>query len=118
MQRCSFLKKAGFGAVAGTAVVAAPAVAESMPKVSWKLTSTYGPSLPALFGTAELFVKMVEEATNGNFSIRLYPAGELVPGFEVMDAVSAGTVEMGQTASYRSEERRGGKETRRMWRWA
>lgn len=100
MQRRSFLKKAGFGAVAGTAVVAAPAVAESMPKVSWKLTSTYGPSLPALFGTAELFVKMVEEATNGNFSIRLYPAGELVPGFEVMDAVSAGTVEMGQTASY------------------
>src|SRR5690625_4866084 len=100
MQRRSFLKKAGLGAVAGTAVVAAPAVAESLPKISWKMTSTYGPSLPALFSTAEMFTQMIEEATDGNFSIRLYPAGEIVPGFEVMDAVSDGTVEMGQTASY------------------
>src|SRR5690625_1878462 len=94
MQRRSFLKKAGLGAVAGTAAVAAPAVAESLPKISWKMTSTYGPSLPALFSTAEMFTQMVEEATDGNFSIRLYPAGEIVPGFEVMDAVSDGTVEM------------------------
>ena len=99
MQRRSFLKKAGIGAVAGSAAVAAPAFAESMPKLSWKMTSTYGPSLPALFTTAEMFVKMVEEASGGRFSIRLYPAGEIVPGFEVMDAVSNGTVEMGQTAS-------------------
>ncbi|HLS42295.1 MAG TPA: TRAP transporter substrate-binding protein [Paenalcaligenes sp.] len=100
MERRSFLKKAGVGAVAGSAAFAAPAIAESNPKVNWKMTSTYGPSTPALFGTAQLFVKMVEEATNGNFSIRLYPAGELVPGFEVMDAVGNGTVEAGQTASY------------------
>src|SRR5690625_7506569 len=100
MQRRSFLKKASLGAVAGTAVVAAPAVAESMPKLNWKMTSTYGPSLPALFTTAELFGKMVEEASDGNFSIRLYPAGEIVPGFEVMDAVSNRTVDMGQTAAY------------------
>lgn len=64
------------------------------------MTSTFGPSLPALFSSSELFVKMVEEATNGNFSIRLYPAGEIVPGFEVMDAVENRTVEAGQTASY------------------
>ncbi|MCQ9615420.1 TRAP transporter substrate-binding protein [Paenalcaligenes niemegkensis] len=100
MERRSFLKKAGIGAVAGTAAFAAPAIAESNPKINWKMTSTYGPSLPALFGTAQLFVKMVEEATGGNFSIRLYPAGEIVPGFEVMDAVGNGTVEAGQTASY------------------
>src|SRR5690625_4588192 len=71
-----------------------------MPKLNWKMTSTYGPSLPALFSTAEMFTQMVEEATDGNFSIRLYPAGDLVHGFEVMDAVSDGTVEIGQTASY------------------
>lgn len=100
MQRRSFLKKAGLTAMAGTAAVAAPAVAQSQPKISWKMTSTYGPSLPALFSTAELFVKMVEEASGGNFSIRLYPAGEIVPGFEVMDAVENRTVEMGQSASY------------------
>lgn len=100
MERRSFLKKAGLTAIAGTAAVAAPAIAQSQPKINWKMTSTFGPSLPALFSNAELFVKMVEEATDGNFSIRLYPGGEIVPGFEVMDAVENRTVEMGQTASY------------------
>src|SRR5690625_7438537 len=100
MQRRSFLKKAGLGAVAGTAAVAAPAVAESLPKISWKMTSTYGPSLPALFGTAEMCTQIVEEPTDGNFSIRLDPAGQIVAGLEVVDAVSDGTDQIRQTAPY------------------
>ncbi len=100
MQRRSFLKKAGFGAVAGAATLAAPAIAQENPKITWRMTSTYGPSLPPLFSTAELFCKMVEEGSGGNFNIRLYPGGELVPGFGVMDAVGNRTVECGQTASY------------------
>ncbi len=100
MQRRSFLKKAGFGAVAGTAAVAAPVFAQSNPKINWKMTTTFGPSTPPLFSTAQTFCKMIEEASDGNFSIRLYPAGEIVPGFGVMDAVSNRTVECGQTASY------------------
>src|SRR3546814_13164126 len=42
MQRRSFLNKAGLGAVAGSDVVAAPVFPQSKPKISWKLTSTYG----------------------------------------------------------------------------
>ncbi len=100
MQRRAFLKQAGFGAVAGTAAVAAPAIAQANPQINWKMTSTYGPSLPPLFSTAQLFCSMVKELTDGNFNIRLYPAGELVPGYGVMDAVGNRTVECGQTASY------------------
>src|SRR5690606_30838709 len=100
MQRRAFLKKAGLGAVAGTAAVAAPAIAQSAPQINWKMTSTYGPSLPPLFSTAQMFCDMVKEITDGNFNIRLYPAGELVPGYGVMDAVGNRTVECGQTASY------------------
>lgn len=100
MQRRSFLKKAGLGAVAGTAAIGAPAIAKSNPKITWKMTSTYGPSLPPLFSTAQMFCNFINEATEGNFSIRLYPAGEIVPGFEVMEAVGNRTVECGQTASY------------------
>jgi len=100
MQRRSFLKKAGLGAVAGTAAIGAPVFAQANPKISWKMTSTYGPSLPPLFSTAQMLCKFIEEATDGNFSIRLYPAGEIVPGFEVMEAVGNRTVECGQTASY------------------
>jgi len=100
MQRRSFLKKAGMGAMAGTAAVAAPVLAQANPKINWKMTSTYGPSLPPLFSSAQAFCKMVEEVSGGQFSIRLYPAGEIVPGFGVLDAVGNGTVECGQTASY------------------
>ena len=100
MQRRSFLKKAGMGAVAGSAAVAAPVFAQSNPKISWKMTSTYNTSTPALFSTAQAFCKMVEEASDGNFTIRLYPVGEIVPGFGVMDAVGNRTIECGQTASY------------------
>ncbi|CAM5454594.1 TRAP transporter substrate-binding protein [Eoetvoesiella caeni] len=100
MQRRSFLKKAGLGAVAGTAAVTAPVFAQANPKISWKMTSTYAPSLPPLFGAAQTFCKMIEEASDGQFSIRLYPAGEIVPGYGVMDAVGNKTVECGQTASY------------------
>ncbi|MFA5491029.1 MAG: TRAP transporter substrate-binding protein [Candidimonas sp.] len=100
MQRRSFLKKAGLGAVAGSAAVAAPVLAQGNPKISWKMTSSYGPSLPPLYSTAQLFCKMVEEASDGNFSIRLYPAGEIVPAFSVLDAVGNRTVECAQTASY------------------
>ncbi|MGB6243038.1 MAG: TRAP transporter substrate-binding protein DctP [Castellaniella sp.] len=100
MQRRAFLKKAGLGAVAGTAAVAAPAIAQSAPQINWKMTSTYAPSTPALYTTAQLFCSMVKDLTDGNLNIRLYPVGELVPGFGVMDAVGNRTVECGQTASY------------------
>ncbi len=100
MQRRSFLKNAGFSALAGAAAVGAPAVAQSNPKISWKLTSTYGPSLQPFFRASQSFCRLVEEASDGNFSIRLYPPGELVPGFGVMDAVGNRTVECGYTASY------------------
>jgi len=42
----------------------------------------------------------VEAASAGRLKIKIYGAGELVPAFEVFDAVSRGTVEMGHGASY------------------
>ena len=38
--------------------------------------------------------------SGGRFKIRSYPAGEIVPGLQVLDAVQQGTVQVGQTASY------------------
>jgi TRAP-type mannitol/chloroaromatic compound transport system substrate-binding protein len=42
----------------------------------------------------------VAEATDNKFKIRVFAAGEIVPGLQVADAVQNGTVEMGHTASY------------------
>ena len=44
--------------------------------------------------------RAVKEATDGKFEIQIFAAGEIVPGLQIVDAVQAGTVEIGHTASY------------------
>jgi TRAP-type mannitol/chloroaromatic compound transport system substrate-binding protein len=98
MKRRQFLKAAGIG-LAGSAV-AAPAIAQSMPEVKWRLTSSFPKSLDTLWGAAETISKYVSEATDNKFQIQPFAAGEIVPGLQAADAVTAGTVESCHTASY------------------
>ncbi len=100
MKRRQFIKTAGVGAAAGAVTLAAPAIAQSMPEVKWRLTSSFPKSLDTLFGAMELFVKRIAEMSDNKFQIRLFAPGEIVPGLQVADAVQKGTVEMGHTASY------------------
>src|SRR5213082_828440 len=102
MQRRKFMRTAGVGAaaVAASATIAAPAVAQSMPELNWRLTSSFPKSLDTLYGAAEFMANAVAEATDNKFKIRVFAAGEIVPGLQVADAVQNGTVEAGQTAAY------------------
>src|SRR6266851_6135210 len=102
MQRRKFLRSAGIGAAATatTAALAAPAIAQSSPELKWRLASSFPKSLDTIYGASEIYVKYVAEATDNKFQIRLFAAGEIVPGLQVADAVQNGTVEMGHTASY------------------
>ena len=98
MKRREFMKAAGLGVAASA--VAAPAVAQSMPEIKWRYTASWPKSLDTLYGGCELFAKRVAEMTDNRFQIQLFAAGEIVPGLQVLDAVQAGTVEMGSTALY------------------
>ncbi len=98
MERRSFIKKAAVGAAAGA--VAAPALAQSLPTINWRLASSFPKSLDTIYGAAETFSKRVSQLTSGKFNIRVFAGGEIVPALQVMDAVQAGTVEMGHTAPY------------------
>ncbi len=102
MNRRKFLRNAGVGAASAAAVtaVAAPAIAQSMPELKWRLTSSFPKSLDTIYGASEHLAKVVAEATDNKFQIRVFAAGEIVPGLQVADAVQNGTVEMGHTASY------------------
>jgi TRAP-type mannitol/chloroaromatic compound transport system substrate-binding protein len=98
MKRRNFLTTATIGAAAG--VLASPALAQTQPKVSWRLTSGFPKSLDTIYGAAEVFAASVKAATDGNFEIQPFPAGEIVPMPEASDAVANGVVEMAHTASY------------------
>lgn len=74
------------------------AVAEQ--KVRWKLILPFPKTIPIFGEAAKRFVKNVETATDGNFKIRIYGAGELIPAFSELDAVSAGTAQISYTVAY------------------
>jgi TRAP-type mannitol/chloroaromatic compound transport system substrate-binding protein len=98
MKRRQFLQAAGIGLA--TTAVARPAIAQSMPVLRWRLTSSFPKSLDTIFGASEQFAKAVAEATDHKFQIEVFAAGEIVPGLNAADAVQNGTVEMCQTTSY------------------
>src|SRR6266480_3343049 len=98
MKRRQFLQAAGLAAAA--TAVAKPAIAQAMPELKWRMTSSFPKSLDTIFGASEAFAKAVAEATDNKFQIQVFAAGELVPGLQAADAVQNGTVEMCGTASY------------------
>ncbi|HEU4850644.1 MAG TPA: TRAP transporter substrate-binding protein [Telluria sp.] len=98
MERRSFLTKAAVGATAGA--IAAPAVAQALPAIQWRIASSFPKNLDTIYGASERFAKRVSALTGGKFTIRVFAAGEIVPALQVLDAVQAGTVEMGHSASY------------------
>ena len=79
------------------AVVAAPAIAQTTDVVKWRLVSSYPKSLDTLWGAATTIARVVSELTDGKFQLQPFGAGEIVPGLQVLDAVSNATVECGHT---------------------
>ena len=110
IKRRDFIKKAGTGA-AGVATLGACSSGEgsadssqaggiSGPRVEWRLATSFPPSLDILHGAGVRVAERVAALTNGNFTIRVYAAGEIVPALQVMDAVMQGTVQCGVSPGY------------------
>ena len=72
MKQREFLKAAGVG-MAATAV-AAPAVAQSMPELKWRLTASWPKSLDTLYGNPEYMAKRIAELTDNKFQIQVSAA--------------------------------------------
>ncbi|AQS39408.1 TRAP-type mannitol/chloroaromatic compound transport system, periplasmic component [Shewanella psychrophila] len=68
--------------------------------IEWKLVTSWPKNFPGLGMGPERFALLVDEMSNGRLKIKVYGAGELMPAFEVFDAVSQGTVQMGHSAAY------------------
>src|SRR3990172_1633274 len=51
-------------------------------------------------GAGEVLADRLRKISDGKFQVRVFAAGEIVPGLQVLDAVQNATVECGHTASY------------------
>ena len=105
MKRRDFVRAAagaaGMGILAGCGQEPgqAPAV-HTRPSLQWRMASSFPRSLDSIFESSELLAQRLETISEGRFRVRVYPAGELVPGLQVLDTVQQGTVQLGHTASY------------------
>ena len=90
---------AAVAACGGGDASSGPAV-HTAQKVTWRLASSFPRNLDTIFGAAEILSQRLDAMTDGRFRLRVHPAGEIVQGLEVMDAVQKGSVQVGHTASY------------------
>ena len=64
------------------------------------MVTTWPKNFPGLGTGANNLAKLISEMSGGRLTVKVYGASELVPAFEVFDAVSSGTAEMGHGAAY------------------
>ena len=100
MKRREFIWKAGTGSLLVGSMVAVPAIATGAEKYKWKMVTTWPKNFPGLGTGANKLAKLITEMSGGRIEVKVYGAKELVPEFEVFDAVSRGTAEMGHGAAY------------------
>ncbi|MCW8854361.1 MAG: TRAP transporter substrate-binding protein [Gammaproteobacteria bacterium] len=99
MKRRDFIKTAGITSLATGATIAAPVV-HAKTKIKWKMVTTWPKNFPGLGTGANNLARLITEMSGGRLNVKVYGSKELVPAFEVFDAVSRGTAQMGHGASY------------------
>src|SRR3979409_1411632 len=84
----------GGAAVAGVAAVVAPSVVKAQGPIGMRFQSTW-PSKDIFHEYAVDFGKRVNDMSGGDLKIEVLPAGAVVPGFGLLDAVSKGVLDGG-----------------------
>jgi TRAP-type mannitol/chloroaromatic compound transport system substrate-binding protein len=100
MDRRSFLTKATGGglSVAASSALAAPVYAQSKRRLT--LVTTWGRGLAGVHDSAQRCADMITGLTDGQLTVDLRAAGELVGAFEVFEAVTSGRADMYHGADY------------------
>ena len=99
MDRRSFLKNTALGgSAAAAATLAAPAIAQG--KRTLTMVTTWGRGLAGVHDSAQYCADAIAAMSDGQLTIDLKAAGELVGAFEVFDAVSAGQADLYHGVDY------------------
>jgi TRAP-type mannitol/chloroaromatic compound transport system substrate-binding protein len=91
------LVKAAAAGAAGA--IAAPAIAIAQAR-RWRMVTSWPKRLPGPGMSAERVAERIRTLSGGRLDISVHAAGEVVPAFEVLDAVGGDVAEMGHTAAF------------------
>ena len=99
MKRREFLKKAGVATVGAglSPLMFANAQAATY---RFEMVTSWPTALDAIYGGAVNTAKYLNDMTDGDVEITVYPAGAQVGAFEVYDTVASGAFAMGHAAPY------------------
>ena len=102
MKRRQFLTGAGLAGVAvgGALASSFPKPALAQGKRQLKMVTTWPKGFPGLGTGAARLAKRITDLSDGQLTVKVFAAGELVPPFESFDAVSNGTADMYHGAEY------------------
>ena len=104
IERRHFLRKAtvSTAVMAATAVAAGsfPKLAISQGRIKWRMQTTWPKNFPGLGTGANKLAELIGQMSGGRLTVEVFGAGEIVPTFETMDAVTSGTIEMGHGTPY------------------
>jgi TRAP-type mannitol/chloroaromatic compound transport system substrate-binding protein len=79
--------------------LAAPSIARAQAR-RWRMVTSWPKRLPGPGMSAERVAERIRTLSGGRLDIAVHAAGEIVPAFEVLDAVGSNVAEMGHTASF------------------
>ncbi len=68
--------------------------------VKWKMVTTWPKNFPGLGTGANYLAELITRMSGGRIEVKVYGDKELVPAFEVFDAVSQGTAQLGHGSAY------------------
>jgi TRAP-type mannitol/chloroaromatic compound transport system substrate-binding protein len=94
LSRRKFLASAALAAGGAAATVGFPSVVKAQGPISMRWQSTW-PTKDIFHEYALDFAKKVNDMTGGDLKIEVLPAGAVVPAFNLLDAVSKGTLDGG-----------------------
>ena len=110
MDRRKFVTHAGLAGAAGLLAACGkqPATADcgdaaqnaGQQTFEWKMVTTWPRDFPGLGTGANYLARIIGEMSGGRLTVKVYGGNELVPPFEVFDAVSSGQADLYHSAEY------------------
>jgi TRAP-type mannitol/chloroaromatic compound transport system substrate-binding protein len=92
-------RRAALGVLGAASTLAAPSIAHAQAQ-KLRMVTSWPRRLPGPGASAERVAERVKSLSGGRLEVQVYSAGEVVPAFEVLDAVGSGAADLGHTAAF------------------